>query len=141
MQGSTRKYSFFNVMEVAIAATAMEQFNSMPGAAFELSRWFAHVGSRHSGIVGEPINNDQPIRYRGAADMVMAVRNKIGAESYDLHALRHTAAAELAALGLSDEMIQAITGHSSAAMIARYSGPAREGPRESSSGNPRTNGG
>src|SRR5690606_5230970 len=46
--------------------------------------------------------NGRPTSYRGAADLVMAVRKDIGAEDYDLHALRHTAAHELAAIGCSD---------------------------------------
>lgn len=71
----------------------------------------------------------QPTHYRTAADMVMAVRVKIGAESYDLHGLRYTAAAELAALGCSDELIMAVTGHKTSAMVARYAGPARQKSR------------
>ena len=56
----------------------------------------------------------------------MAVRKKIGAEAYDQHALRYTAAAELAAAGCSDELIEAVTGHKSRAMVARYAGAARQ---------------
>jgi len=67
--------------------------------------------------------------YRGAADLVMAVRKKIGAEAYDLHGLRYTTAAELAALGCSDELIMAVTGHKTSAMVARYAGPARQKSR------------
>ncbi|MDB6454753.1 tyrosine-type recombinase/integrase [Falsirhodobacter sp. 20TX0035] len=67
--------------------------------------------------------------YRGAADMVLEVRRQIGAEAYDLHGLRYSAAAELAAAGCSDEMIMAITGHKTSAMVARYAGPARQKAR------------
>lgn len=67
--------------------------------------------------------------YRGAADMVMDVRRKIGAESYDLHGLRYSTTAELSALGCSDELIMAVTGHKTAAMVARYAGPARQKAR------------
>lgn len=71
----------------------------------------------------------QPTHYRTAADMVMAVRQEIGAQAYDLHGLRYTAAAELAALGCSDELIMAVTGHKTSAMVARYAGPARQKSR------------
>lgn len=67
--------------------------------------------------------------YRGAADIVMAVRREIGAEVYDLHGLRYTAAAELAALGCSDDLIMAVTGHKTSAMVAKYAGPARQKAR------------
>ncbi|SNT16848.1 Site-specific recombinase XerD [[Luteovulum] sphaeroides subsp. megalophilum] len=68
----------------------------------------------------------QPTSYRGAADMVMKVRKKIGAESYDLHGLRYTTASELAALGCTDELIQAVTGHKSLAMVAKYASRERQ---------------
>ena len=41
----------------------------------------------------------------------MAVRKQIGAEAYDIHALRYAAAAHLAAAGCTDDEIKAITGH------------------------------
>lgn len=68
----------------------------------------------------------KPTSYRGAADMVMTVRRQIGAEAYDLHGLRYSAAAELAALGCSDELIMAVTGHATSAMVKKYAGPARQ---------------
>jgi integrase len=71
----------------------------------------------------------KPTSYRGAADMVMNVRRQIGAEAYDLHGLRYAAAAELAALGCTDELIMAVTGHSTAAMVKKYAGPARQKAR------------
>lgn len=70
--------------------------------------------------------NGRPTSYRGAADMVMDVRRKIGAEAFDLHGLRYSAAAELAALGMDDDHIAAVTGHSSKAMVAKYAGAARQ---------------
>ena len=70
--------------------------------------------------------NGRPTSYRGAADLVMAVRTKIGAEAFDLHGLRYSAAAELAALGLDDDHIAAVTGHTSKAMVAKYAGAARQ---------------
>ncbi len=71
----------------------------------------------------------RPLTYWQAAHAVLAVRKQIGAESYDLHGLRYTAASELAALGCSDELIQAVTGHQSRAMVAQYAGSARQKSR------------
>jgi integrase len=71
----------------------------------------------------------RPTSYRGAADLLMAVRVKIGAEAWDIHGLRHSAASELAALGCSDDLIQAVTGHRSKAMVALYAGAARQKSR------------
>lgn len=78
-------------------------------------------------IVANP--DGRPMAYRTAQAHVMAVRAKIGAEAFDLHALRYTAAAELAALGCSDDLIAAVTGHTSKAMVAHYAGPARQKAR------------
>lgn len=69
--------------------------------------------------------------YRGAADLIMAVRKAIGAEAYDIHGLRYSAAAELAALGCSDELIQAVTGHQTRAMVVKYAGAALQRERAS----------
>ena len=71
----------------------------------------------------------RPLTYWQAAHAVLAVRKRIGAEAYDLHGLRYTAASELAAAGCSDELIQAVTGHQSRAMVAHYAGPARQKAR------------
>lgn len=70
-----------------------------------------------------------PLSYRQASHAVRAVREQIGAEAYDIHALRYTAASELAEAGCSDELIQAVTGHRSAAMVRRYSAAARQKAR------------
>jgi integrase len=78
-------------------------------------------------IVSGP--DGRPLSYRAAADSVMKMRKQIGAEGYDIHSLRYTTAAELAALGLSDEVIMSITGHATVAMVARYAGPARQRQR------------
>lgn len=68
----------------------------------------------------------KPSSYRGAADLVMAVRREIGAEAYDIHGLRYSAAAELASVGCSDELIAAVTGHATGAMVRKYAGAARQ---------------
>lgn len=71
----------------------------------------------------------KPTSYRGAADLIMAVRRAIGAEKYDIHGLRYSAASELAELGCSDELIQAVTGHATGAMVRKYAGAARQKAR------------
>jgi len=63
--------------------------------------------------------------YRGAADAIMVARRAIGAEDYDIHVLRHTAASELALAGCTDELIAAVTGQSMA-MVARYTAHVRQ---------------
>lgn len=70
-----------------------------------------------------------PWSYRGASHAVRQIRKKIGALAYDIHGLRHTTTSELAALGLSDELIMAITGHRSSAMISHYGGASRQKAR------------
>lgn len=68
----------------------------------------------------------RPMAYNTAAKRIMAVRKEIAAEAYDIHGLRHTTAAELAKAGCSDELIAAVTGHTTQAMVRRYSGPTRQ---------------
>jgi integrase len=70
--------------------------------------------------------NGLPTSYRGAADMVMKVRKAIGAEAYDLHALRHSTASELLAAGCSDEQVAAVLGHSSLATVPIYTASVRQ---------------
>jgi integrase len=78
-------------------------------------------------IIGNP--DGRPLAYKTAQAHVRRVRAQIGADAFDIHALRHTAAAELAALGCSDELIMAVTGHSTARMVAHYTGQARQRAR------------
>lgn len=73
--------------------------------------------------------NGKPPSYNLAWRWIMDVRKEIGAEAWDIHSLRHTAASELAALGLSDEHIMAITGHASHGMVRLYAGPAAQKAR------------
>lgn len=70
--------------------------------------------------------NGKPTSYRGAADLVMAVRRKIGAEAFDIHSLRHTVASELLAAGCSDEQIAAVTGHTSLRSVQTYTATVRQ---------------
>ena len=69
------------------------------------------------------------VSYRAASDAVMRVRKIIGAEGHDMHALRHTAAHELAAAGCTNAEIMAITGHKSEASVRRYSAAAAQARR------------
>lgn len=57
------------------------------------------------------------------------MRKQIGAEAYDIHSLRYSAASELAAAGCSDDEIKAITGHTTSAMVAKYAGAERQRAR------------
>ena len=73
--------------------------------------------------------NGLPTSYRGAADLVMAVRRQIGAEAYDLHGLRYTTTRELAEAGCSDDLIKSVTGHATGAMVHLYAAAARQKTR------------
>ena len=67
-----------------------------------------------------------PWSYRGASQALRNVREAIGAEEYDAHALRHTKASSLAVAGYDDETIAAITGHTSLAMVRQYTASVRQ---------------
>ena len=71
-------------------------------------------------------DNGRPTSYRGAADLVMKVRAKIGAEAFDLYSLRHTTASELLAAGCSDEQVAAVLGHSSSRTVPIYTATVRQ---------------
>jgi len=73
--------------------------------------------------------NGRPMSYPLAWKRIMGVRKQIGAEAYDIHGLRHSAASELAALGLDDAHIQAITGHTSSGVLRTYAGAAMQKKR------------
>ena len=72
-----------------------------------------------------------PWSYRGAADAMMKLRRReeVKAEDYDIHALRYTATAELARVGLDDDQIMAITGHKTHRMVQLYAGAERQKAR------------
>ena len=75
-------------------------------------------------IVAQP--NGRRVSYSYAAKLVSDVRKRIGAERWDIHALRYTAASEIAALGLSDEVIEAVTGHAPGGLVRLYAREARQ---------------
>lgn len=75
-------------------------------------------------------DNGMKVSYNLAWKDFMTIRQKIGAEAYDIHALRYAAASEIAAIpGMTSEHVQAITGHTSAAMARLYAGPAMQRAR------------
>ncbi|WP_114284023.1 integrase [Candidatus Halocynthiibacter alkanivorans] len=55
----------------------------------------------------------------------MKTRKIIGAEKYDIHALRYTTASELALAGCSDKLIAAVTGQS-IEMVVHYTATVRQ---------------
>jgi len=75
-------------------------------------------------------DNGLRVSYNLAWKNMMALRRAIGAEAYDIHALRHSAASEIASLpGMTADHVRAITGHSGQAMIKLYAGPAMQKAR------------
>lgn len=75
-------------------------------------------------------DNGLRVGYQLAWKDFMRVRREIGAEAYDIHGLRHTAASEIASIpGMTADHVRAITGHSDAAMVRLYAGPAMQKAR------------
>lgn len=74
-------------------------------------------------------DNGRPVGYNMAWARIKAVRDEIGGAAWDIHSLRYTAASELAALGLDDDHIMAVTGHSSKEMVKLYAGAAAQKAR------------
>lgn len=75
-------------------------------------------------------DNGLRVSYNLAWKNMMDLRRAIGAEAYDIHALRHSAASEIASLpGMTADHVRAITGHSGQAMIRLYAGPAMQKAR------------
>jgi integrase len=75
-------------------------------------------------------DNGLRVSYNLAWKDVMAIRREIGAEAYDIHALRHYAASQIAALpGMTADHVRAITGHSAVDMVRLYSGKAMQKAR------------
>jgi integrase len=78
-----------------------------------------------------PKNLTQRISYDGIEKAFRTVRNEIAEErpeaaQFTLHGLRYLAALELAEAGCSDAEIQAVTGHKSLEMVAKYRSAARQ---------------
>lgn len=74
--------------------------------------------------------NGRPVSYSLGWRWIRDVRGKIGAEAWDIHALRHSAASEIASIpGMTREHVAAITGHTSAGMVHLYAGGAMQKAR------------
>jgi integrase len=74
--------------------------------------------------------NGRPVSYQLAWHEVMDIRRAIGAERWDIHGLRHSAASEIAAIpGMTAEHVMAITGHSATEMVRLYAGAAQQKAR------------
>lgn len=85
-------------------------------------------------------NNGLKVSYQLAWKDIMAVRTMVGAEAYDIHGLRYTAASEIASIpGMTAEHVKAITGHSEAAMVHLYAGAAMQKARASEAQKARKN--
>lgn len=79
-------------------------------------------------IVAQP--NGRPCSYSYAAKLVSDVRKRIGAEAWDIHSLRHSAASEIASLPeMTPEHVMSITGHASVQMVRLYAGTAMRNAR------------
>jgi integrase len=93
-----------------------------------LRQALAHAPRKGLFIVAQ--NNGLKVSYPLAWRDIMDVRQVIGAEAYDIHALRHYAASQIAALpGMTADHVKAITGHSADAMARLYSGKAMQKAR------------
>ncbi|MCL4065308.1 tyrosine-type recombinase/integrase [Pseudomonas sp. GX19020] len=86
-------------------------------------------------------DNGNRVGYNLAWKDVMATRRAVGAEAYDIHGLRYTAASEIASIpGMTSEHVKAITGHAEAAMVRLYAGPAMQKARAAEAQKARGNG-
>ena len=75
-------------------------------------------------------DNGLRVGYNLAWKDIMAIRREIGAEAYDIHALRHYAASQIAALpGMTADHVRSITGHAAVDMVRLYSGKAMQKAR------------
>lgn len=64
--------------------------------------------------------------YRRLAEIMLAERQRLGLEAYDLHALRYRGVKELAWAGCDDDEIMSYSGHATKAMVRKYAGEARQ---------------
>jgi len=75
-------------------------------------------------IVSNP-RGDGKWTYDGAQKAIIKIRNKIGAEKYDIHSLRYSAASELMMAGCSVDEIAAITGQTEQ-MVNHYTAAVKQ---------------
>ena len=99
------------------------------GGGGVVERRFDVIGDQRGDPVRAPGKYGRPLKYSAASEAVRDVRHAIGAQECDIHGLRYSATAELAAAGYSDELIAAITGHKTTVIMVKYAGPARRKAR------------
>lgn len=88
------------------------------------------AGTPRKGLYIVSQDNGLRVSYQLAWKDVRTVRKAIGADAYDIHALRHSAASEIAAIpGMTGEHVRAITGHTAEAMVHLYAGAAMQKAR------------
>ena len=75
-------------------------------------------------IVTKP-SGDGPWTYNGAEKAIKKYRKLIGADKYDIHSLRYTAASEMALAGSTDEEIASVTGQT-LEMVQHYTKAVRQ---------------
>lgn len=93
-----------------------------------LRRILADTPRRGFWIVSQA--NGLKVSYNLAWKNMMELRKQIGAEAYDIHSLRHSAASEIASLpGMTADHVRAITGHSAVSMVRLYAGEAMQKAR------------
>ena len=63
-EGKHRRFSFSNVMEIALCVAAMQRFGFTPERAFRLAAIFAYIGEGGAGWIGE--EDTTPERHPGA---------------------------------------------------------------------------
>jgi integrase len=83
------------------------------------------AASRHSLFI---LTNDQDVNrwsYRGAAQAVWLMRNRIGAIDYDIHSWRYNAVCELVETGCGDDLAASVIGQSPA-MVQHYTKQVRQ---------------
>ena len=65
-KGHKREFSFFNVMEVAVARALMETGVTSPGDAFRAAQRFSHTGNGGADWIGDDaLQDNAPVRYPG----------------------------------------------------------------------------
>lgn len=80
------------------------------------------------------------LSYRMASKAMREARDEIGAQAYDTHGLRYTAAVELLRAGCSDELIASVTGQSQR-MVEHYTRHVRQRTRAAAAQKKRIDGG
>jgi len=92
-----------------------------------LSAYLATI--RKTGLTIITDANGGPAVYFAVAKEMRAVKIKMlhpNAKTYVTHGLRKNATIELYQAGCSDELVKAITGHSSTEMLKKYGGEVRQ---------------